>query len=126
MMPATIGIVPTYRFLNTRQLERHFTLHGAEFGAANAQAYEDMADAFWGTPIASHIHECTRKNGDVIRFNANTDGCSVMDAKKVIRTFFKPVPCNSIPLTDRDLAVRTGRCHGEPNNLLYFQKECRQ
>ena len=124
-MATTIRVVRTYRFSNARQLDRHFAVHAAEFGVETARAYEDLAIAFW---IAAKpgVHECVRQSGERIRFDPSTDEMSVLGADNVILTFYRPVPCNSIPLTDRELAIRTGKCHGEANNLLYFQKECRR
>jgi len=123
---ARLATVATYTFLNARQLDRHFALHGEEFGAADTQAYQKMAQAFWSGPKLAHIHECVRQNGETIRFDANTDGYSVLGSNKMILTFFKPVPCSSLGLADRTFAIRTGKCHGESSNLLYFQRECKQ
>jgi len=33
-------------FVNSRQLNRHFAEHGAEFGAMTPQDYEQMAEIF--------------------------------------------------------------------------------
>ena len=121
---APLTSVATYRFFNDRQLDRHFALHGAEFGVTDAHAYERMAEAFWNGPKLLHIHECTRQNGDTIRFDANADEYSVLDTNKVIRTYFKPVPCSSLGLADRALAIRTGKCHGE-SSRKYFSRSSR-
>lgn len=117
-MPNTSG------FLSRRQLNSHYQLHGADFGAANAGEYEKQADAFWADPKPSGVHECVREHGDRVRFDPAIQGYSVMDSKGVIRTFFKPVPCVSLPPHQRGAARRAGRCHGHADNLVYFREEC--
>lgn len=83
-----------------------------------------MADTFLGGPKPPHVHECTRKKGDILRFDPSTQACGVLGKDRVIRTYFKPVPCVSIPWPQRAAAMATGRCHGEADNLKYFQREC--
>ena len=119
-MPNTSG------FVNARQMNLHYLAHGADFGAANAIEYERMADAFWAVPKPAHVHECMRKSGDIVRYDPHTAAYSVVDAKGVIRTFFKPVPCVALPTGERTTARRSGRCHDHPNNLVYFQTECKR
>jgi pyocin large subunit-like protein len=116
----------TSGFLNARQLNLHYVLHGAEFGATNANEYEQMADGFWAVPKPAHVHECVRKSGDVVRFDAHTQAYGVVNAKGAIRTFFKPVPCVSLPAPQRAAAKLSGRCHGHASNLIYFQVECKR
>lgn len=119
-MPNTSG------FLNARQLDLHYLAHGADFGAANGTEYEQMADGFWAVPRPAHMHECMRKSGDTVRFDPRTQAYSVVDSKGVIRTFFKPVPCLSLPAHERAAARLSGRCHGHANNLIYFERECKR
>jgi hypothetical protein len=83
-----------------------------------------MADAFWGDPKPPHVLEHRRKRGDLIRFDTNTEAMSVVDGKSVIRTFFRPVPCVSLPVAQRAATKLLGRCHDHATNLLYFQAEC--
>jgi hypothetical protein len=132
VIPSAVGDVKvaaeinmlTQGFLNDRQLDRHFVMHGADFELSSASAYQSLADEFLGGPRPATVHECTRKKGDIVRFDAHTGAFGVLDRRRVIRTFFKPVPCSSLPLSIRIAAQQSGRCHSYANNLLYFQSEC--
>jgi pyocin large subunit-like protein len=117
----------TKGFLNTRQLNRKFSKHGADFGASNAEEYERFADDFLGSSARSGVHECGRPQGDKVRYDPQTDAYGVLDAAGVIRTYYKPVPCSSIlnPLI-RAASQQAGMCHRHASNLLYFQWECRR
>jgi pyocin large subunit-like protein len=117
----------TKGFLNDRQRRRHFTEHGADFGAMDAKEYEELADTFLGGPAPlGSAHECTRKMGDKLRYDPTTQAYGVLDSRGVIRTFYKPVPCASLSAASRVAMQSTGRCHGHANNFLYFQSECRR
>lgn len=119
-MPNTSG------FASSLELALHHAAHGADFGVSSPAEYECMADAFWDNPRPSNVLECTRTHGDVLRFDTMTDAFCVLSSDMVIRTFYKPVPCSTLP---RGLAATmrmSGDCHAEANNLAYFQKECRR
>lgn len=116
----------TRGFLNTRQLNRHFSEHGADLGASNANDYEQSADGFLGSTLPSGVHECKRKQGDTIRYDPQTQEYGVLDSKGIIRTYFKPVPCSSLRASVRAAVRQAGRCHGHANNFLYFQSECKR
>jgi hypothetical protein len=118
--------MPTYTlgFINPRQLQRHFVKHGVEFGAATAADYEALADQFLGAPKAISVRECIRKSGDTCRFCTVTDAYAVLDRGRMIRTFYKPVPCISLPAPQRPAMKLAGRCHPHSSNLLYFQSRC--
>jgi len=105
---------------------QHYADHGNEFGAANTTDYEKLADAFWIDPKPAHMRECRRRQGDIVRFDPVTQACSIIDSKSMIRTFFKPVPCASLPLEQRAAVKSVGRCHGYSDNLIYFQMECKR
>src|SRR5271165_1016470 len=95
----------TKGFLNYRQRARHFSEHGVDFGASNANDYEQIADAFLGgaAPLGS-VHECTRKMGDKVRYDPTTQAYGVLDSRGVIRTFYKPVPCAALTDPQRTAA----------------------
>ena len=116
----------TKGFLNSRQLNRHFSEHGADFGASNVADYEKMADEFLGGPLAADVKECKRSRGDRVRYSPTTQAYGVIDSNDVIRTFFKPVPCISLPDSQRAAIKLAGRCHSQANNLMYFQEECKR
>lgn len=116
----------TKGFVNLRQRDRHFSEHGADFGASNAKDYEVSADLFLGGTASSSVHECTRRAGDKVRYDPATEAYGVIDSAGVIRTFFKPVPCSSLPASVRRAVRLSGRCHGYQTNLLYFKAECKK
>jgi pyocin large subunit-like protein len=116
----------TKGFVDATQLNRHFSEHGADFGSSSVTDYEKMADEFLGGPLASDVKECKRSRGDRVRYNLTTQAYGVIDSNDVIRTFFKPVPCSSIPSAQRSAIKLAGRCHAQANNLLYFQEECKR
>lgn len=116
----------TKGFLNARQRNRHFAEHGADFGASNAVDYEASADLFLGGAAPAGVKECRRKQGDKLRYDPTTESYGVVDGNDVIRTFFKPVPCATLPAAVRPMIKQAGRCHSYVNNLAYFQAECRR
>jgi hypothetical protein len=119
-MPSTMG------FINARQLRLHHAEHGVDFGAITADQYEGMADKFLGNPKPPHVYECTRSRGDVIRFDPHSQEYGVLDKNGIIRTYFKPIPCISLPVSERKQMKQTGRCHAHPTNLAYFHEECKK
>ena len=118
-MANTNGFVPY-------ELIQHYADHGADFGAATAADYERLADAFWNDPKPVHVQECKRGRGDRVRFDPVTDAYCVIDSGNVIRTFFKPVPCHTVPVPLLAAVRKAGRCHSEPDNMSYFVKRCRK
>ncbi len=114
----------TLGFANTRQLHRHYALHGGDFNAGNVQQYEFLADMFLGGQKPAHVQECRRKQGDVLRFDPVTQEYGVVSGSGTIRTYFKPVACADVPQPQRAAVSQAGRCHGHANNVLYFQSEC--
>lgn len=116
----------TKGFRNEKELMRHHADHGVEFGSITAVEYGMMADDFWLDPRPAQIFECTRKLGDRVRFDPSSDTFSVMNGNRVIRTFFKPVPCVSVTEPQRTSMRQAGRCHPEPDNLRYFYEGCKQ
>src|SRR5450759_432920 len=74
----------TKGFLNPRQMHRHYTNHGADFGAMSATEYEIFADMFLGGVKILPIQECIRAKGDIVRFNPATDEYGVVDGLSLI------------------------------------------
>jgi pyocin large subunit-like protein len=114
----------TKGFVSSVQLGRHFAQHGAGFGAGNIAEYERLADTFLGDTKPPYVQECFRSRGDCVRFDPSTNEYGVVDSSGIIRTYFKPVPCSSLPASIRNAIRMAGRCHGQASNLLYFQSEC--
>jgi hypothetical protein len=111
-------------FVNSRQLSRHFAEHGMDFGARTQEEYEQMAEIFLTAAQRPSVVQCRRKTGDLIRFDTETEAYGVLDRNNIVRTFFKPIPCASIPPQQRALTKERGRCHHLASNLLYFQWDC--
>jgi len=116
----------TNGFESVQQLNRHFQEHGGDFGASNASEYEDMADTFLGASPATTVHECIRRCGMKVRYDPADESFGIIDSDNVIKTFFKPVPCSSLPGAVRHANKQAGRCHSCANNLVYFKAECQK
>jgi hypothetical protein len=114
----------TNGFESLAQLNHHFQEHGSDFGASNSNDYEQMADDFLGSAKPETVHECVRASGARLRYDPGTDAFGILDRNSVIRTYFKPVPCSSLPGSVRETARVSGRCHRYANNLVYFKAEC--
>jgi pyocin large subunit-like protein len=114
----------TRGFVSVMQLQRHYQDHGADFGCADASEYERLADEFLSGPRQSHVHECTRSGGDLARFCTVTEAYGVVGSNGVIRTFYKPIPCISVPRATRAAMQSAGRCHDKATNFLYFKARC--
>jgi pyocin large subunit-like protein len=114
----------TKGFESLVQLNRHFSEHGDDFGARSAIEYEEMADRFLSGDKPESVHECTRACGMKLRYDQKSEAFGVLDRDGIIRTYFKPVPCSSLPGAIREAARRSGRCHPHANNLVYVKVEC--
>lgn len=101
------------------ELAIHHAKHGADFMAATDTEYERLAEQFLLTPFRPGLIECKRKRGDIVRYDEITQEFAVLSAVGVIRTYFKPVPCASLPR-----GVPKVGCHGMRDNLQYFNTEC--
>ncbi len=116
----------TNGFESVAQLNRHFSEHGSDFGASNPSEYEQMADTFLGVVRPDTVLECPRSRGARLRYDPASEAFGVIDAAGIIRTYFRPVPCSSLPGSIREARRKTGRCHQYANNLVYFKAECKK
>jgi len=116
----------TKGFESVQQLNRHFQEHGNDFGASNPNEYEQLADAFLGKGTTATVHECTRRCGMKLRYDPVDESFGIIGSDDVIKTFFKPVPCSSLPGALRETRKQAGRCHPCANNLVYFKAECKK
>ena len=80
------------KFGDDLKLEDHFIRHGADFGLETASDYEKAADAFLTSELGEGVRELTRTNGDVVRWDPETDAFGVVSSDGTIRTFYKPDP----------------------------------
>lgn len=104
-MPLTRG------FATKLDLADHFQKHGREMGAATEQEYEQLADAFLGSPVRPPVVECERRNGDRVRCNPDTNEFGVIARSGVIRTYY-------------DIGSRNKRRF--PSPLDYWREQCRR
>jgi len=125
MMPRLDGAA-NKRLPECKAAEPPFYGTRADFGASNAVDYEALADLFLGGGTPPGIQECRRRQGDKLRYDPQTQSYGVIDGNDVIRTFFKPVPCATLPAAVRAAMKQSGLCHGYPNNTAYFQAECKR
>ena len=124
-LPNLLTVARSCGFVNAGQMLKHYEQHGQDFGAKSPKEYARMAEEFLAGDTPNHVRECTRKKGDVVRFDPTKDAYGVLDANGVIRTFFKPVPCSAVnDAQERRALRRTGRCHRHLDNTTYFLKEC--
>lgn len=114
----------TLGFVSVVHLNGHYQKHGSNFGCADENQYEAMADEFLGGPKQSSVLECVRGRGDLCRFDMLTEAYGILSAKGEIRTFYKPIPCASVPIINRAGIESAGLCHPNATNLLYFKAEC--
>lgn len=114
----------TNGFASLNELKRHHTAHGADFGATDAQHYEALADGFLGGTPGTGVQQCIRSRGDTIRYDPKTEEFGVLDRASMIRTYYRPIPCITVPVASRAVMQRAGKCHKYANNLLYFKAEC--
>ncbi len=84
--------------------------HGSEFSVATAVEYETLADAFLGVVKEDGTLECTRKSGELVRFNPRNDKFGILTVDGYVKTFMVIVPLQNARQT----------------NLEYFQWNCRQ
>lgn len=82
-MPYTKG------FRSAGALADHFNRHRGEFPGLQAEVeYVARADAFLGGPVAQGAFECTRSDGDTVRYNPATGEFGIMTPQGVIRSYF--------------------------------------
>lgn len=76
-------------FLDKQERDIHFVKHGHEFGAADAEDYERMADAFMFGALEPDARQCIRPlGGDRLRFGFFTRRLGVACTRPLfIRTF---------------------------------------
>jgi hypothetical protein len=126
-MPSSLHREPLFRYdlisrvprFNPTELAIHYAKHRSHFAVVTAADYELQAEAFLSGPVHPNLLECRRKQGDSVRYDKSTQEYGVVSASGIIRTYFKPTPCSSLPL-----GVPKLNCHGYPDNALYFKAEC--
>jgi filamentous hemagglutinin len=108
-------------FQNDWKRLAHHADHMADFGNCTCARYEQMADRFLGGSLQPGVLHCTRAScGDLIRYNPTTEEFGILRADGIIKTYFKPTPCWSLPAV---YASKPG-CHGHIDNMTYFHVEC--
>lgn len=108
-------------FATNIERSEHFYDHGGEFGAADATDYERMAISFLGPSRPTGVLQCSRKKGDIVRFDPTSNVFGVMALDGTIRTYFRPVRCIDLPAT----LIGIKRCHNFATHMEYFKDSCR-
>src|ERR1017187_1954302 len=75
----------TLGFVSVVHLNGHYQKHGSDFGCADENQYEAMADEFLGGPKQSSVLECVRGRGDLCRFDMLSEAYGILSAKGEIR-----------------------------------------
>lgn len=121
-MSDVFGSLLTRGFLSDAQRIAHYGKHSKHFGASNDIEYERLADQFLGGSAPAGAFECTRKKGDLVRYNPTTNELGVLSKGRVIHTYFKPKFCSDA--TPQEIARK--ECHREKTHLDYVKKLCHQ
>jgi hypothetical protein len=112
----------TNGFLDETLRLSHYGDHASDFGATSDIEYEQMADRFLGGPKLPGVFECTRKKGDIVRYDPATNELGVLSSSLIIYTYFKPKFCSSA--TPEQVARR--KCHNQKTHLDYAKLICLQ
>ena len=109
------------RFFDYALLMEHHYEHGSDFACTDEYDYLGKACLFLNADLNANpnIQECTRLNGDVVRFNASTDEYAVAGYDGTIKTYYKPVPAHLAPI-----GTPRGKKHKFLTNQFYFQDNC--
>jgi hypothetical protein len=95
------------KFASQAKLQDHFERHGSDFGAQSPAEYQDQASNFTTGEKPAGVLEKVRPNGDVVRYDPNTDEFGVASRDGIIRTYYKPDPS----------------VHGYPTNMDYYNAQ---
>jgi pyocin large subunit-like protein len=71
-------------------LQLHYGKHKNEFTFGTEIDYQTAADAFMGGAVIAPVRECTRPNGERVRFNRRTREFGVVAPSGWLKTFHKP------------------------------------
>ncbi len=103
------------------ELKDHYDKHRTDFSVANQSEYEKLADRFLSGPWRADLKQCKRKLGDLVRYDVATHEFGILSATGVIRSYFKPIPCASLPV-----GVPKVNCHNHLDNIAYYNEACLQ
>jgi filamentous hemagglutinin len=97
-------------FLTSFDRDDHFQNHEFEFlpPFATAQEYESAGIAFLTAPLGGAIMEGVRQNGDIVRYDSQSNEFAICDRSGILLTYFKPNPA----------------VHRERDNIAYFKAQC--
>ena len=85
------------------------------------EQYEARAIAFMESPmVGTRIQECIDSEGDILRYNPETEEFGVISPTFELRTYFKPMPASVAPAD-----WPSDKTHHCANNLAYFLRECK-
>jgi pyocin large subunit-like protein len=107
-------------FASDQLLEQHHADHADDFGAPDPRKYEELARAFLEEPKEKWFKECTRKAGDLVRYDPTSNRLAIMSTTGIIRTFYKPRFCSTVPPEKKGIK----KCHNQPTHLAYVKQVC--
>jgi hypothetical protein len=84
--------------------------------------YERTADEFLSMPRQRvRLFECSRtRNRALVRYDLATNVFGILGKDGTIQTFFKPVPCITLPAPVRGIK----KCHSFSTNREYAEDAC--
>ena len=77
-------------FANALVRGQHFDKHRSEFSFVDEFEYEAAADMFVQTYLKDPVRECTRSNGDIVRFDRRSRNLAVVAPSGFLKTFHRP------------------------------------
>ncbi|MBT2755738.1 SAR2788 family putative toxin [Mesobacillus foraminis] len=86
---ATANTLKKVQFASKSTFDRHWRDHKNEFPGYTQSKYLTRAQAIAGT-TGKHILTKKRANGDILKYNKDTNELLILDKNDVIRTLFKP------------------------------------
>ncbi len=86
---ATAKTLKNLKFASERLLSEHWDKHKKEFPGYTKSKYLTRAQSLAGT-TAKHILTKKRSNGDILKYNKDTNELLILTKDDVIKTLFKP------------------------------------
>ncbi|WP_141235015.1 SAR2788 family putative toxin [Terribacillus saccharophilus] len=86
---ASASSLKNLKFASNKLLDRHWKDHSKEFPGYTKSKYLSRAQSLAGT-TGKHILTKKRSNGDILKYNKNTNELLVLTKNDTIKTLFKP------------------------------------
>ncbi|WP_097043068.1 SAR2788 family putative toxin [Terribacillus aidingensis] len=86
---ASASSLKKVKFANSKTFDRHWRDHKKEFPGYTKNRYLTRAQSLAGT-TGKHILTKKRSNGDILKYNKNTNELLILNKNDTIKTLFKP------------------------------------